>query len=516
MPLSRRDFLRCAAGLAAAVAPCPRLLAQPLFGSNPFSLGVASGYPAADGVVLWTRLAPEPREGGRMPQAAVRVGWEVATDEAFRNIVRKGTETAVPQWAHSVHAEVAGLEPARHYFYRFHAGGAVSAVGRTRTAPAPGAAVERLRFAFASCQHYEQGHYVAYRHMAQEDLDLVIHLGDYIYESSWGRNHVRKHDAEEPITLEEYRDRYALYKSDASLQAAHAMFPWLVTWDDHEVDNDYAADRSQDRDPPFVFLLRRAAAYQAYFEHMPLPKRMRPRGPDMRIYTHADFGALARVHMLDDRQYRSPQVCPRPGRGGSTVVPAAECPDLQQPDRTLLGQEQERWLFDGLAGTGARWNVIAQQTLMAQVDRAPGPGQSFWTDGWDGYPESRRRLLAFVAEKRVANPIVIGGDIHIFVVSDLRTDFDDPAAPVVATEFTGTSITSQGLSPKALESWRVDNPHIKFADSARRGYTSVELSRKTCLTRLRAVKSVTDLDSPVSTLATWTVEDGRPGAQREG
>jgi alkaline phosphatase D len=514
---SRREFLRAAAGLAAAT-PWRHLFAQPRFGSDPFKLGVASGYPTAEGVVLWTRVAPEPLAGGGAPPAAIKVGWEIATDEAFRNIVRKGTQTAAPQWGHSVHAEVAGLEPARHYFYRFHAGDAVSAVGRTRTAPAPGAALDRLRFAYASCQHYEQGWYCAYRHMAAEELDLVIHLGDYIYESSWGRNHVRKHDTgpDEPITLEEYRNRYALYKSDPDLRAAHAAFPWLVTWDDHEVDNDYAADRSQDRDLPAAFLRRRAAAYQAYYEHMPLPRRMRPAGPDMKIYTHADFGALARIHVLDDRQYRSPQACPRPGRGGSNVVFPSECPELQQPGRTLLGPQQEQWLFEGFAAAGPRWNVIAQQTIMAQVDRRPGPEQAFWTDGWDGYPVARARLLGRLADKRVANPLVIGGDVHMFAVSDLKADFDDPASPVVATEFTGTSITSQGAAPKVLETWRNENPHIRFGDSTRRGYTTMELSAKSCVARLRAVRSVTDAAAPVATLATFVVEDGRPGAQRDG
>lgn len=518
MMSSRRDFLRAAAGLAAAALAAPRPLAQPRFVADPFALGVASGYPTPDGVVLWTRLAPAPLAGGGMPEAAVPVGWEVATDEAFRDIVARGKQSAVPKWGHSVHVEVAGLRPARHYFYRFHAGDAISRIGRTRTAPAPGAAADRLRFAFASCQHYEQGYYAAYRHMAREDLDFVLHLGDYIYESSWGRNHVRQHDTgvEQPITLEEYRNRHALYKTDGELQRAHAAFPWLVTWDDHEVQNDYAADRSQSRDLPPAFRRRRGAAYQAYYEHMALPGRMRPRGPDMMIHARADFGALARIHVLDDRQYRSPQACPRPGRGGSNVVFAAECPELRQSGRTLLGRQQEQWLFEGLGAAGPRWNVIAQQTLVAQADRRPGPEQAFWTDGWDGYPESRARLLGMLAEKRVANPVVIGGDLHMFAVCDLKVNFDDSRSPVVATEFAGTSITSQGISPRTLEVWRGENPHIKFGDSARRGYTTIELAPGRCTTRLRAVRNVADRDSPVSTLATFVVEDGRPGAQRDG
>ena len=515
---SRREFLRATAGLAVAATPWPSLLAQPRFASDPFTLGVASGYPTAEGVVLWTRLAPDPLAGGHAPRGAIKVGWEVATDDAFRNIVRKGTEAATPQWGHSVHAEVAGLEPARHYYYRFHAGGAVSAVGRTRTVPAPGATLDRLRFAYASCQHYEQGWYCAYRHMAAEELDLVIHLGDYIYESSWGRNHVRKHDTglEEPITLDEYRNRYALYKSDPDLRAAHAAFPWLVTWDDHEVDNDYAADRSQDRDLPAAFLRRRTAAYQAYYEHMPLPRRMQPAGPDMRIYTQTDFGALARFHVLDDRQYRSPQACPRPGRGGGNVVRTPDCPELFDPARTMLGAAQESWLDEGLARSSARWNVIAQQTLMTRIDRTPGPGQSFWTDAWDGYPAARARLLKSLAQPRAANPVVIGGDVHMHLVSDIKADYDDPKAPVLATEFTGTSITSQGMSPKVLETWRAENPHVHFGNSTLRGYTTIELAATRCIARLRTVRSVADRDSPVSTLATFVVEDGRRGAQQDG
>ena len=509
---SRRRFLLSAAVLAGA-APLNRLLAQPRFERDPFTLGVASGYPTPERVVLWTRLAPDPLAGGGMPPAGVEAGWEVATDRAFRNIVRRGKESAVPEWAHSVHAEVTGLTPGREYFYRFHAGGATSAVGRTRTAPAADGA-ERFRFAFASCQQYEQGWYSAYRHMAQEDLDLVVHLGDYIYESSWGRVHVRKHDAGEPVTLQEYRNRFALYKSDADLKSAHAAFPWIVTWDDHEVQNDYADDRSQFLDPAELFLERRAAAYRAHYEHMPLPASMRPRGREMRIYTRATYGALADLHVLDDRQYRSHQACPREGRGGSNVVLPQACPELRDPSRTLLGAAQERWLADGLAASRARWNVIAQQTIMAQVDRKVGEGQAFWTDGWDGYPRARERLLSTIAGQRVANPVVIAGDVHMYAVADLKLDFDNPASPVVATEFVGTSITSAGPTAKQTEAWRADNPHIHFCNGTQRGYTTIELTPRRCTARMRAVGNATDSAAGVRTLASWTVEDGKPGAQR--
>ena len=513
MTVSRRSFLATSAGFTIALAtPFGCVLAQPRFKSDPFTLGVASGYPQPDGMVLWTRLAPDPLAGGGMPARPVDVSWEIANDETFSSMVQRGNAVASPRWGHSVHVEVRGLDPARWYWYRFRAGNATSPRGRTRTAPAPGAAAERMRFAFASCQQYEQGYYAAYRHMAAEDLDLVCHLGDYIYESSWGRDHVRKHEAGEPYTLDEYRNRYTRYKGDPDLQAAHAAFPWLVTWDDHEVQNDYAGARSQNLDPPALFLKRRAAAYQAYYEHMPLPQWARPRGPDMQLYTRRSFGALARFHVLDDRQYRSPQVCPRPGRGGSNVV--EDCGERLDARRTLLGPEQERWLLDGLAHGGVRWNIIAQQTLMAQVDRKPGDGQAFWTDGWDGYPLSRKRLLTHVAEQRVANPIVIGGDVHMSVVADLKTDFDDAQAPVVATEIVGTSISSQGQPQKRVESWKDDNPHVKYANPTRRGYTVLELSARRALAHLRTLDDVKEPQSRIRTLVHYAVEDGRPGAQR--
>jgi alkaline phosphatase D len=513
MPFTRRHFLRCAAAWAGAALPLRAVRAQPRFRRDPFALGIASGYPTPRGIVLWTRLTPETAGSGSAPPGAIEVGWEIATDEAFRGIVRSGRELTTPEWGHSVHAEVAGLEPGRWYWYRFHAGDAVSATGRTRTAAAIGDGDERLRFAFASCQQYEQGYYAAYRHMAADDLDLVVHLGDYIYESSWGRNHVRSHDAPEPITLEDYRNRYALYRSDADLRAAHAAHPWIATWDDHEVDNDYADSRSQDLDPPGLFLKRRAAAYQAYYEHMPLPGWARPRGPNMQLYCRWSFGALARFHVLDGRQHRTHQACPREGRGGSNVVSAEDCPELNHPDSSLLGRAQEQWLVAGLRGSSARWNVIAQQTLMAQVDRRPGEGQAFWTDGWDGYSLARRRLLGAVEELRVANPVVIGGDVHMSVVADLKADFNDPRSAVVATEFVGTSISSHGLPRRRVETWRQDSPHIKYADPTRRGYSVVELSGKRCFVRLRTLDDVRDPQSGIRTLRTFAVEDGRLGAQ---
>ena len=511
---SRRRFLGSVAGLALASGLPLGAVGATRFATDPFRLGVASGYPTSTGAVLWTRLftSLERYDGGLDP-VAVPVRWEVAADEAMRGIVASGVETAAPEWAHSVHAEVKGLEPARPYWYRFTAGDVASPVGRLLTAPARGAPADRLRFAFASCQQYEQGYYGAYRHIVADDPDLIVFLGDYIYESSWGHEHVRKQNPGEPYTLDDYRMRYACYKSDPDLQAAHAACPWLVTWDDHEVDNDYAADRPEDGMPRERFLVRRAAAYRAYYEHMPLPARMRPDGPHMRLHTQFGWGSLARFFVLDDRQYRAYQVCPRRA-GGGNVVDDRECPARTDPRRSMLGEAQEAWLEQAFAQSRAGWNIIAQQTLMAQFAAGAGEERRYWTDGWDGYPAARRKLLESVAAHRLANPIVIGGDVHFHAVADLKPDFDDPGSPVVASEFCGTSITSQARSQRSLDAARADNPHVKLADGRQRGYVRMELRARRVHADLRAMDSVRSPEAGCSTLASFVVEDGRPGPQR--
>ena len=505
--VDRRRFLVSLCAMAAL--PVARPVAA-RFAAEPFALGVASGYPGAQSVVLWTRLT-----NLREP-SPVRVRWEIAEDEALRRVVASGDATADPAWGHSVHVEPAGLAPGRWYWYRFAAGDARSPVGRTRTAPAPNAQAERLRFAFASCQQYEHGYYGAYRHLVADAPDLVAFLGDYIYEASWGRELLRSHGAPEAFTLDDYRARYALYKSDPDLQAAHAACPWIVTWDDHEVVNDYADDRGAASVSREDFLARRAAAYQAFYEHMPLPPAMRPVGASLRLHAHLDWGALARFCILDDRQYRSPHACPQPRkRGGpSTVVDAAQCAELEEPARSMLGAGQEAWLAEALGASPARWNVLAQQTRMAQWDTKAGPGRSAWTDGWDGYPQARRRLLAQIAERKVRNPVVIGGDVHAFNVAQLKADFDDPSSPVVASEFVGTSITSYGPSQERLSQVLPENPHLLFLEARRRGYVRVEVEPKLWRADLRGMASVRERDAACATIATFVVEDGRPGPVR--
>jgi alkaline phosphatase D len=512
--LSRRAALAGSAGVWAAslVTSCTATLLR----SDPFTLGVASGDPLPNGVVLWTRLAPDPLNGGGMPPQAVEVEWQIARDERMQRIVRRGTAIAAPDFAHSVHVDVDGLEPARWYWYRFTAGGYASAVGRTRTAPA--GRFDRLRFAFASCQHWEHGYYTAYRHMAREELDLVIHLGDYIYEySAAGTPQAAQRPRLQPAgiakSLAEYRALHALYKTDPDLQAAHAAAPWVVTWDDHEVENDYANDSGQERTPALKFLQQRAAAYQAYWEHMPLRLQQRPSGPDMPLYRRLSFGDLVELNVMDGRQHRSPLVCPRspPEKNNARVVDAAACPEHADESRSMFGMAQERWLADGLARSPAQWNVIAQGVLMSQLDQKPGPGRALWTESWDAFPAARRRLLGLLRDRRVANPVVLTGDIHSFWANDLKVDFADTAAPAVASEYVCTSITSRGAPHEMFAAFLPENPHIRFMDARVHGYAACTVERDRWTTTFRAVESVLDRAGGIRNLVTFVTENGRAG-----
>jgi alkaline phosphatase D len=513
--LKRRDFLRIAGSAAAtsALAGCTGRTRPPRsFTADPFTLGVASGYPAPDGIVLWTRLAPSPLQplGGMTPDP-VQVRWEVAADDQMRRIVASGSATASAEWGFSVHAEPRGLAPARDYWYRFTAGGARSIIGRTRTAPALSAAMPRLRLALASCQQYEHGYYAAYRHMLADELDLVVHVGDYIYEHTWGDNLVRHHEADEAYTLEDYRKRYAFYRTDPDLATAHAAYPWLVMWDDHEVDNDYVDDVSRDGVEPQVFLARRAAAYRAFYEHMPLPRGAMPSAHRMRLYDVRKFGDLAGISLLDQRQYRSRQACTPPGRqGGQRITP---CTALDDPARTMLGARQEQWLETTLAASRARWNLLAQGVVMSYIDEDPGDDRRLWNDGWSGYPPARQRLLAFLADRRIGNPVVLSGDIHSFVAGTLNATPEDPASPAVATELVTTSITSQGLPDRLVRNIAA-NPNIAHVSSTHRGYLRLDVTHERLRAELIGLDDVRRKDSGRSTLAAFAIEHGKAGVVR--
>jgi alkaline phosphatase D len=507
--LRRRVFLaRTGKYFALTLASPDWALSQPAPSKDPFTLGVSSGDPEPDGVVLWTRLAPDPLHGGGMPPERVDVQWQVATDEKMSRVVARGTTPATPDLAHSVHVEVKGLEPGRWYWYHFKTGAFESRIGRTRTAPDPKRAVNKLNFAFASCQRYEDGYFTAYRHMADEDIDLVVHLGDYIYENATRNDRPRHHDGPEPMTLAAYRNRHALYRTDPDLQRVHELFPWIVTWDDHEVSDNYANDVSKDNAPRQEFLERRAGAYQAYYEHMPLRRTSLPKGSSMQLYRRLAFGDLAEFSVLDGRQYRSDQPC---GDGRKVGCAAAA-----SPSQTMLGPEQERWFLDGLARSRAHWNIVANQVMMMQLDSQTGPAAALNMDAWDGYQAARDRILRFLRDRRVSNPVVITGDIHSNWVADLKLDWADAKAPAVATEFVGTSISSGGDGADtndAVQAVLPENPHIRFFNG-QRGYVRCAVTRERYQADYRVVPYVSRQGAPISTRASFVVENGRPGATR--
>ena len=515
----RRRLLKLAA-LAATTLWLPRAAwSQPRLAAYPFVLGVASGAPGADSVVLWTRLLGESLSGS----GPATLRWELAQDEGFSRLVRRGQVQALPELAHSVHLELAGLEADRWYFYRFMLGDAVSPVGRTRTLPLPDAQVVRLRLAYASCQRWEHGYFSAYRHMQQEDLDCVLFLGDYIYEYPGAADPVREGPGEWPVDLDGYRRRYALYKSDGDLQAMHAQAPWLATWDDHEVQNDYAGLKAGEGGPSVAdFAVRRAAAYQAWYEHLPVPAAVLTQGipglagAEMRIYRRVDFGRLASVYVLDGRQYRDPQVCVPEGGFGSRSMDPADCPRWGDPARSMLGIHQENWLTEQLARASPGWNVLAQQTLFGRLDRRAGPGELLWNDSWDGYTAARTRLTGALRGQRVANPVVFGGDIHQNWVGHVKADYHDPASPSVGVEFCGTSISSRSGGISQLPERLPENPHFIYAEARHRGYGLAEFTPRRLSVSLRGVDDVTRRDSGVTTLARFTVQAGRPVVEREG
>lgn len=443
-----------------------------------------------------------------MPPEPCLVSWQIAEDEAMERVVQRGSTTAVPEWAHSVHVEVAGLRPDRWYWYQFKAGDETSPRGRTRTMPPAGASAERLRFAFASCQHYGEGYYTAYEHLAREDLDLVVHLGDYIYEKGDPKNAVRRTGTPEVFTLDDYRARYALYKSDAALQAAHLIAPWIVTWDDHEVSNNYANDIPEhpERFTRAEFLQRRAAAYQAYYEHMPLRRSALPHGPDMLLYRRLEFGLLASFHMLDTRQYRTDQPL---GDGWQEVTPL-----VLDEKGTMMGERQRDWLFDGLDRSAADWNVLAQQVMMVRFDQDTGPGVKTAMDQWGGYEAERRRVIRHFRDGRARNPVVLTGDIHTNWANELSPVFDSPEAPPVAVEFVGTSITSGAEKhPSYSAGVMAENPHVKFFNGER-GYVSCEVTPKYWRSSYQCVPYVDRPGAPLITRAQFAVESGQSRLNR--
>ncbi|WP_406477849.1 alkaline phosphatase D family protein [Streptomyces sp. NBC_01615] len=504
----RRHFLTASAAVLGAAASAQLWLpgvaraAETPLPDGVFTLGIASGDPLPDAVVLWTRLAPDPLNGGGMPDRAVSVEWEIAEDSRFRKPARRGTAQALPEYGHSVHVDVRGLRPDRAYWYRFRAEGQLSPTGRTRTAPHPHSSGGSLRVALASCQNWQNGYFTPYADMLDQDPDVVLFVGDYIYESKPSATAVRRHEgSDEPYTLVQYRNRYAQYRTDPHLAAMHANAPWVVTFDDHEVDNDFAGEIPQDPDKQShdAFVARLTAAYQAYYEHMPVRATAIPDGPHIQMYRRLDFGRLARLNVLDTRQFRSNQATSQEG--------------AEDPSLTMLGTEQKEWLLDGLHKSPTRWNLIASQIMMAETDLQVGEGKLWYYDAWDGYQAERNALMGEFASIR--NPVVLTGDRHLTMISDLKEDFADPDSAVVGAEFVGTSISSGGDQDQTAfhKEWdprMADNPHWKFID-AHRGYHLFDIDRGGIDAQVRVPETVLQPDAASSTLARLRVEAGEPG-----
>ncbi len=514
--IDRRRFLEYAwwgvgSAMAVSLMPGSSLRAAPRFSTNPFTLGVASGDPTSSGIVLWTRLAPEPADPGALGQATIPVRWRVARDDRMRHVVAKGMASASPQLAHSVHAEVKGLRAGADHFFQFDSGGEESPVGHFRTAPDRDEWARRLTFAVATCQDHPSGFYTAYRDMVRNDLDLVLHLGDYTYEYFIGQSNRGDPPAgftEETVDLRTYRLRHTLYKLDPDLQAAHAAFPFLVVWDDHEVANDYSGLAPEGGAPSPEFTARRAAAYQAFYEHLPIRLARATRPEDtLRIYRRVPYGRLAEFTMLDDRQYRTDNPC---GDGESL-----RCAAALGDDYTMLGRRQERWVEDGFDDARARWSIVGQQLLLAELEHLPYEDERYWNDAWDGYPVARQRLLDAVVDEHVRNPVFFTGDWHSTFVNDLKLDFKDPTARTVATEFVTPAITTGGdgtpygpyYGPMVPY-----NPHIKYFEGDRRGYMKATVTRDELRVDLRFVTSVEQQTGTGYTERTFHVEDRRPGA----
>jgi alkaline phosphatase D len=485
-----------------------------------FTLGVASGEPRPDAVVLWTRLAPKPLQAeGGMPDRAVPVRWEVASDDRFAHVLRTGAAVAHPTAGHSVHVDVDGLLPGRTYYYRFEAGGQRSPVGRTRTAPDADASPARLRMALASCQHYEQGFFTAHREMAASDIDLVLFVGDYIYTSEApGYARIRQHPHVmsgdlSARTLGDYRIHHASYKLDADLRANHAAHPWLLVWDDHEVASDYTGSVSPDLTDAQAFLKVRAAAYQAYFEHMPVSAHRAPVGASMPMQGHFEWGQLAELWTVDTRQFRDAVHCAgiHGPMGGKLQW---HCAAAQAPERTVLGQSQEYSLADGLASSSRDWKFIVQSTQVAPgVVKTPF-GALVYADGWDAFPAARERLMAAIAQPRVPDVVCLGGDVHRHVAAPLRLDPRDPTSAIVASEIVTSSVSSKGLS-ELLNAWmKRSNPDLWHLRSDERGYVLLDVTPKQVAVDFRGTPHPVRTDSRFKTQARYVIDRGTPGPRK--
>lgn len=516
--LSRRSFLnRASAALlySTAIPLAAKPIENPSLFDYPFKLGVASGDPLPDGFVLWTRLAPAPYDDTALPPAPILVEWEVARDERMRKIVRRGKTFAKPRFAHSVHVEINGLEPATEYFYRFRCAGEVSPIGRTRTISRTGSPLERLRFAQVSCQSIHDGYYAAYRDITEQEIDFVLHLGDYVYESDYIAD-VRRIPIPEPKTLGEYRALHARYKQDPYLQKAHRHAPWLMIWDDHEVTNDHGGSYSEESTDPEVNRRRRIAGYQAYYEHMPLRLRVAPQNDTFRLYQRTVFGDLLQLDLLDFRQYRDTPACLKDDRYKERLISKTSCPASYSSQRTGLGWEQEKWFTKGFGYSGAKWSAFGQTTVFAPFDLSEEPGIQGEQDGWEGFAASRDRILAAIERRAPANPVSLGGDIHAYYAGSVHTDPYDFNSPPLVSELVCTSLTSGGGGLERLQKTHKilsAYPHDSYFENRYRGYLLNTVTPDSWSAECRNVVNLQDPESKLISAKTLTIESGKVGVR---
>ncbi|MFI8254712.1 alkaline phosphatase D family protein [Streptomyces filamentosus] len=533
---TRRTVVKAAA-VTAAVGPALLGAAAPALADAPaatFLHGIASGDPLPDGVLLWTRVTPSPEAvPGSGLGADVRVDWEVAEDRSFARVVASGAATATAAADHTVKADVRGLRPATAYFFRFTAGSAVSATGRTRTAPAADAAVPGVRFGVVSCANYEAGHFSAYRHLAgRADLDAVLHLGDYIYEYASGvypeaKDTVRTHEPRhEIVSLADYRTRHGRYKTDPDLQALHAAHPVVAIWDDHEFANDAWTGGAENHTPGAEgdWAARVAAAKRAYFEWMPV--RTSTEGT---VFRRIRFGRLADLHLLDLRSFRSAQA-----KTGSGAV--------DDPERTITGRAQLDWLKSGLAGSDAAWQLVGTSVMispvafgslpayllepLAELLGLPAEGIAVNVDQWDGYTDDRKELLAHLSSRAIRNTVFLTGDIHMAWANDVPAKAATyPLSAPVATEFVVTSVTSDNLddllnvapgtlSVVAAGAVKAANRHVKWVDMDHHGYGVLDVTAERSQMDYYTVSDKRDPAATASWSRSYRTLDGTQRVER--
>ncbi|HWJ96837.1 MAG TPA: alkaline phosphatase D family protein [Acidimicrobiales bacterium] len=471
---------------------------------SPFTLGVASGDPTSESVILWTRLALDPTAddgSGGMADDDVAIAWDLAADEDFTEVLASELIAAKAAHGHSVHVDAKGLDPATTYWYRFRVGDQTSPVGQTATLPT--GSPEAFGLAVVNCQMYEGGAWGAYRNLLDEDVDLVVHLGDYIYEYPGGEGDGRHSLPNRMLTtLADFRLRYASYKLDPDLQAAHARFPFVATWDDHEVANNYMGDTVPGDATPEQVEERKAAAYQAWWENMPA-RLDPPDGPDLAVYRDFEVGDLAKLYLLDERQDSAEPPCRDESTSG---LDYGNCDEVESEDRTRLGKDQEAWLSDSLTKSTARWNLLGNPVVLAGVDAGKDEPQ-FYLDTWDGFPGARKRLIAQLAE--VDNPVVLTGDYHAGMVLDVHAVPFDQDTPVVAPEFMSPPISSALFDADVTKR----TPQIRQQINEY-GYLVVAVTPDELTATFRVVDDVADPKTGISSAATWKVAAGNPVAEK--